>query len=132
MNELRRHQLIQNIMAPHTENVANGAISLWEKMAGQLVSIIGEVAFDALYARSIVRAQSTFSWLENGLDRQFSPLRISLDGQAAEQAGEANSLLLVIFTDILASYIGEDLTGNILHSAWSDEESDAAKESQNE
>jgi len=34
------------------------------------------------------------------------------------QASAANSLLLIKFTDILASLIGEGLTTSILRSAW--------------
>ncbi|MFD2271188.1 hypothetical protein ACFS07_08755 [Undibacterium arcticum] len=38
----------------------------------------------------------------------------------------ANSLLLITFTDILTSLIGEQLTTNILRSAWGNDASDRA------
>ena len=47
---------------------------------------------------------------------------MSLEGQTPVQAGEANSLLLISFTDILASLIGEQLTTRILCLAWGSEE----------
>lgn len=43
---------------------------------------------------------------------------MSLEGQAPAQASEANSLLMITFTDILASLIGEQLTTSILRLAW--------------
>lgn len=37
-----RHQLIEKLMAQHTEKVADASIGLWEQMAPQIISIIGE------------------------------------------------------------------------------------------
>ena len=41
-----------------------------------------------------------------------------LERQTPEHASEANLLLLITFTDILASLIGERLTTRILRLAW--------------
>jgi hypothetical protein len=43
---------------------------------------------------------------------------MSLSDQTPAQAGAANRLLLITFTDIMASLIGEALTTRILSSAW--------------
>ena len=112
-------------MAAHTENVADAAIYLWEQMATEVISIVGEGGFTSLYARSIFLTKSTFPWLAWAAgsptpqtDHRFAELKLSLEGQAPAQASEANSFLLIAFTNILASLIGEKLTANILHSAW--------------
>lgn len=120
---LLRHQIIESLMAQHTEKVANAAINLWEPMAAQIISIVGEGGFNSLYARSVFLTQSTFPWLATSLlspqtDHRFAELKMSLEGQSPSQAIEANSLLLITFTDILASLIGEQLTTSILRSAW--------------
>jgi hypothetical protein len=47
---------------------------------------------------------------------------MSLEGQTPAQASEANRLLLITFTDILAALIGEQLTTSILRLAWGSEE----------
>ena len=58
---------------------------------------------------------------------------MSLEGQTPVQASEANSLLLITFTDILASLIGEQLTTRILCSAWGNDAQDRPdKEFKNE
>lgn len=145
---LLRHQIIENHMAQHTEKVADAAIDLWEPMATQIISIVGEGGFNSLYARSVFLTQTTFPWLAASslgcpdkslsstppqTDRRFAKLKMSLEGQAPAQVIEANNLLLITFTDILASLIGEQLTTSILRSAWSDEASDrAGKELKNE
>ena len=133
-SDLLRHQLIKSLMAQPTEKAANdAAINLWEQMATQIISTVGVGGFNSLYARSVYLAQSTFPWLREAppspeADRRFAELKTSLDGQTPAIAREANCLLLITFTDILASLIGEHLTASILRSAWGDNASDKADE----
>ena len=122
-NAFQRHQLIKSLMAQEAEKVADAAIILWEQMAAQIILIVGEGGYNSLYARSVFLAQSTFPWLAAETlppqaGQRFAALRLSLEGQTPAQAHEANSLLLITFTDILALLVGEELTSSILHSAW--------------
>src|SRR6185437_2277216 len=120
-SNLLRHQLIKRLTASPGGSVADASIILWEKMAVQMISIVGEEGFDSLFARSLFLSQSSFPWLANPLpkaEHRFAELKESLAGQAPAHAREANSLLLITFTDILASLIGESLTTRILHLAW--------------
>ena len=106
-------------------------MSIWEKLATEIISIVGEGGFNSLYARSVFLTQSTFSWLATGSssphnDYRFAELKMCLAEQTSAQAGAANRLLLITFTDILASLIGEQLTTSILRSAWGDDASNKA------
>jgi len=122
---LLRHQIIESLTAPHTEKAADTAIVLWERMATQIIAIIGVGGFNSLYARSLFLTQSGFPWL-NGcelpcpVDQRFTALKNCLEEQAPGDALEANNRLLCTFTDILAALIGEALTSSILRSAWGD------------
>ena len=123
-NHLLRHQLIKGLLPLHTEKVGDAAIHLWEQVAAQIISIVGEDGFNSLYTRSVSLSQSTFPWLAASLqppraDHRFAELQTSLEAQTPVQAIEANSLLLITFTDVLASLIGEQLTTRILRLAWS-------------
>ncbi len=123
-SDLHRHQIIEGLIPRDSDNVVAAAINRWELIATQVVSIIGEGGFSALYLRSLHLAQATFSWLpahsmSPQTDDRFALLKASLEEQTPELASAANHLLLITFTDILASLIGEDLTIRILHSAWS-------------
>ena len=135
---LLRHQIINNLMARQPEKVADAALSLWEQMAAQIISIVGEGGFNSLYARSVFLTQLTFPWLAASAlspqaEHRFAQLKISFEGQTPAEASAANSLLLITFTDILAALIGEQLTTRILRSAWGNDASDrAGKEFQNE
>lgn len=132
-SDLLRHQMIKSLMAKQTEKVADAAILIWEQMASEIISIVGEGGFNSLLARSIFLTQSSYPWLAASSsgsadkkfslpDQPFAALKKSFEEQAPAQAGAANSLLLLNFTNILASLIGEQLTVSILRSAWSSNE----------
>jgi hypothetical protein len=128
-NDSLQHQIIEKLMARDTEGVVDGAVVLWEQLATHIISIIGESGFNSLYARSIFLAQSTFPWLvatstSPQTDCRFTDLRSSFEGQTPVQTSEANKLLLIIFTDILTSLIGEQLTTQIVRLAWGDDAQD--------
>jgi hypothetical protein len=98
-------------------------IDLWEPMATHIIMIVGDGGFNSLYLRAISLAQPTFPWLAatsppSHASNRFAELVTCLKGQPPEQAKAANNLLLTTFTDILATLIGEDLTIQILRSAW--------------
>lgn len=101
----------------------DAAIHLWEQLATQIIIIVGEDGFNSLYARSLFLSQAKFPWLAASsltpnAEHRFAGLKTSLEGQAPVQASEATSLLLITFTDVLASLIGEQLTTFILGLAW--------------
>ena len=137
-SDLLRHMLIKSLMAQHTEKVADAAVDLWEQMATQIISIVGEAGFNSLYARSVFLTQTSFPWLAarsslSQSDHRFAELKMSLKAKKAAQVIEANTLLLITFTDILATLIGEQLTTSILRSAWGNDTPDRAdKEFKNE
>ncbi|HEY5503650.1 MAG TPA: hypothetical protein VIK28_00720, partial [Sedimentisphaerales bacterium] len=59
-------------------------------------------------------------------DHRFADLKKSLQAQSPTLAREANCLLLITFSNILASMIGERLTTRILDSAWDIDTQDTA------
>lgn len=108
------------------EAIADVSIYLWEKLAHELISIIGEGGFQSLFKRSLHLTSATFPWmaidpplLQNG--SRFAGLKICLEGQNSAEAGEASTALLITFIDILALLIGELLTSSILRLAWGDD-----------
>lgn len=125
ISDVQRQQLIQAAMTKRTGEVADVAVDLWQTLAFQLISIVGEGGFNSLYARSIYLTHAAFPWLalvdaSRTNDFQFTDLNISLKGQSVTEANKANHMLLLTFTNTLASLIGEPLTINILSSAWGD------------
>lgn len=137
-HDLHRHQLIETLTAQDHEKAADMVITLWQQIASQIISIIGERGFKSLYVRSVFINLSKFSWLASynpkaEINNQFTELKICLEMQTPDQIKEINNQLLITLTDILASLIGEPLTTNILCMAWGDVASDfVTKELKNE
>ena len=113
------------------EAVVGVTIDLWERLAAELIAIIGEGGFQSLYARSVHLASAIFPWMVlshpwQQTDSRFADLKKSLEAREFEEASEASIALLTTFVDILALLIGEHLTTSILHSAWGDDVVDIA------
>lgn len=122
-DDARRQQLIQSAMANRIGEVPEIALQLWQPLSSQLISIIGEGGFSSLYDRSLYLTRAAFPWLAAGkplhsIDSRFSELKVSLAKSGTTEASKASHMLILKFTDILASLIGEPLTIDILGSAW--------------
>lgn len=117
-----RHQIIEKALHPET----TPHTVLWDRLANQIVSIIGVEGFNALYKRCLFLTQPRFPWLSGcelscAVEQRFNALKDALETQTPAVALEANSRLLKTFTDILAMLIGEELTSSILRTAWGDQ-----------
>ena len=121
-----RHQMIERNVMRRPEPAKADTIVLWERLAVELVAIIGHSGFDTLYARSIHVVRVEHPWLAEGSDPRFEKLRASLTGQEQAPAGAASIALLTTFTDTLIQLIGESLTTAILRSAWGQDTADTA------
>jgi ABC-type uncharacterized transport system YnjBCD permease subunit len=113
------------------EAVVVVTIDLWERLATDLITIVGEGGFDSLYSRSVHLVSATLPWMVlshpwQQTDTRFAELKKSLEGRDVEESGEASIALLTTFVDILAQLIGEHLTTSILQSAWGDDAVDIA------
>lgn len=128
---VQRHQVVRRAVTQRPEAVVDVTIDLWERLAAELIALIGEGGFHSLYSRSAHLASATFPWMVlnhpwQQTDSRFADLKKSLEGRNFEEASEASIALLITFVDILALLIGEYLTTSILHSAWGDDAVDIA------
>ncbi|MGZ3158602.1 MAG: hypothetical protein ACXU7D_00060 [Burkholderiaceae bacterium] len=133
---IQRNKMIRQAVMQRPEAVVDTSIQLWERLATELITIIGEGGFQSLYARSLHLTSATYPWILpthpwQQSESRFTGLHNSLASRDAAQAGDASIALLITFIDILATLIGEFLTTNMLHAAWGDDALDtAAKELQ--
>ena len=122
-------QIIEAALARHPGTAADATLQLWRKLAPELISIVGDLGFAALYSRSIRLARLQHPWIRQDVvalksDDIFVPLQQSLQAQDAAQAAQASLALFMIFFDKLASLIGEALTKHLLRSVWGQETPD--------
>lgn len=116
-------QQVSKLATDQTGKISlDGAIALWERMASEIISLVGEEGFNSLYARSVHLIQPDFPWLGASLmssqgGPRFAELKEILARHAPEQASKANEMLMLTFISILASLIGDELSIRILCSA---------------
>ena len=131
-----RHRTIECQMSRQGELGTEGYIGLWDLVATQIILLVGEAGFESLYARSVFLSQVQFPWLTVDIpmgpaDHRFAKLKASLQAQPLRVAEEANRVLMLKLTDILASLIGEPLTASILESAWGSDRKQSRKGASN-
>lgn len=124
-----RDQKIKQLMRHPGPPGSSGPMHLWRSMATEIVSVIGQGGFQSLYARSVFLTRRTCPWLtlpaaNLPIEQSFAGLSSCLAEQPPEQARAANTLLMITFTDLLASLIGEQLTDPILKTSWGPEADD--------
>jgi hypothetical protein len=109
--------------APDAAAVAEAAISTWHQVADRLAPVIGVQGVNVLFSRSLHLTSATFQWLVNAGDRgsnnaQLATLEARLAGCKPEISAEASYALLVTFTELLTTLIGEPLTDRLLNPVW--------------
>lgn len=116
-------QMVEAALARHPEALVAATLGLWRQLALELIPIIGDEGFKAIYVRSLRMASTQFLGLKqvvapvSGGDA-FEPLRQLLETRDLEQATKASIGFFMIFFDTLTSLIGEGLTTHLLHTAW--------------
>lgn len=118
--ERPRRQIMEAALMRHPQAVVQNTIRLWERLAPELISIIGERGFNPLYAKSVRLACMQYPWLGQeattfaGNNERFVALEERLQAQGIMRAGLASMALFNIFLNELASLIGEGLTTHLL------------------
>lgn len=120
--------MIQQAVLQRPDAYLEQSMLLWERLAVQLISVIGEGGFNSLYARALHLSKKTFPWLADCAlpapdadASQFDALKTCLGEREFAEASQASIRVLITFIDILTVLIGEHLTTSILRSAWGDD-----------
>lgn len=100
---------------------ATAAATALRALFVELEPLLGERAMRALYGRSLYLARTSFSpavgMPVNGED-VFQPLLRNLAAREPSDAHEASETLLVMFSDLLITFLGEPIALQALRSAW--------------
>lgn len=124
-------QLALKVLAQHAgpaagaEAVAAAARRAYDDLARASAPLIGNVGVDALTGRALHLAQREFPRLVHTRgpghsDDPFSQVVVCLEREDPAVAIEAAAAVLATLTGLLVSFIGEPLTGRLLHKAWPD------------
>jgi hypothetical protein len=91
----------------------------WRLVAAQLAPVIGARGLEVLFGRALHMTSTTYRWLAVGEDRggradALPSLAECLARQDPATAAEASYTLLLTFTELLTTLIGESLTTRLL------------------
>lgn len=103
------------------EEITDFVKDLWKCLAVEIISIVGQDGYDALYARAqfLAKRSSAESRKGGGLGiENLLPDAVSESANTASQFRETNRQLLIIFKELLSTLIGEQLTTRLLEVAW--------------
>ncbi|MBA3598740.1 MAG: hypothetical protein H0W40_15380 [Methylibium sp.] len=109
--------------------VAHASVATWQRVASQLVSVIGDGGVEALYTRSlslqrIPRPATDGTAQPLSEPAPFIAVKLSLERREAAEALEASVALLDTFITLLSNLIGEGLTDRLLNPVWADRRTD--------
>ena len=103
--------------------IAEATAATWDRVTLQLAPVIGARGLDTLFGRALHVTSAAFPWLAVGVHRESGAgplprLAACLERQDAATAAEGSYALLVTFTELLATLIGESLTLRLLAPVW--------------
>ncbi len=128
---VERNEMIRRAVMQQPDDFITVTVHLWERLAAELISLIGENGFQSLYVRSVHLTRATYPWIVEGnptrpSEKRFAGLQNSLAEYELEVASAANILLLTTLVDIIALLIGDILMTRILRTAWTNDANDTA------
>ena len=121
-DDKERHQSSDDGTARAQACVSVDRLRPWRRISGQLVTLIGESGFCALFGRAVRTLAVRYEWLSvdparKSIDGLLSALERDLHGAERTVADIADAELLNTFTRQLSSLIGEALTARLLEQA---------------
>src|ERR1700674_3313757 len=95
---------------PDADATAEATAAAWRLVATQLAPVIGARGLDVLFSRALHQTSVEFPWLAVAVDRggSASPLPSLMEcltGQIASAAAGARCMLLLRFTELVATVI---------------------------
>jgi hypothetical protein len=108
---------------PDANATSEATAATWRLVEAQLVPVIGTRGLDVLFRRALHQTTTAFPWLAASVDRGGSAgplpsLMACLATQHTAAAAAAAEALLLTFTELLTTLIGESLTERLLAPAW--------------
>ena len=109
--------------APDARTIAEATLSTWHQVSVRLTPVIGVRGVEALFSRSLYLTALTFPWLVLAGEQEDNTVllaifRARLESQEPAVVTEASYVLLVTFTELLETLIGESLTDRLVGPVW--------------
>jgi hypothetical protein len=122
--EMIRKKLAQSAGKTFDANtIAAATVAQWLQISARLTPVIGSHGVEVLFSRTLYLAGRSYPWLGVAGDRQLGApslevIRARLGRQQAPVAAAASCEFLYMFTELLATLIGDALTDRLLVPVW--------------
>ena len=118
--ERARRLLAHEGAAAGADGSATAACRVYDKLQAHLCPLVGSAGVQALLVRSVKLTQADFSFLEVDVLDEGSTTKLHECFQAQEPAvvTESAAALFGTFFALIATFIGERLTTQVLRGAW--------------
>jgi hypothetical protein len=127
--ERARRLLAHEGAAASADDCATAALRLYDKLHAHLAPLVGAAGVQLLFVRSAKLAQGEFARLAGvAILEGSTKLRECLQAQDPAVATESAAALFGTFFALIATFIGEPLTTQVLRGAWPTIEETAPKE----
>ncbi len=116
-------ELAQKLIEQETHKDATSLPHIFEELRSALISLVGVAGFEALLSRSFALAKGEVAWLgrvPTQAEGTLGRLREAALVQSPEDLKRGCLELLTQFMGLLVTFIGEDLTVQIIQDSWSD------------
>ena len=101
------------------EHAPTPAGRVYDKLTAQLAPLVGDTGLQLLFVRSAKLAQREFAWFaEVSILEGSAKLRSCLGAHDPPVATESAAALFGIFFELITTFIGEQLTNQVLRRAW--------------
>lgn len=117
-SETAKRLLAREGAGPSAAQCASAAVRVYDKLLAHLGPLLGVAGVEALLARSAKLTAPEFSFLEGFTLQGSTSLPERLQAQEAAVASAAAEAFFGNFFALMASFIGERLTTQILRRAW--------------
>ncbi len=104
-----------------TKSASQRAISSFEKLRSQIITLMGSGGFQALLTRAIALAQSDVEWLRQVHVNADGMIETPLQVQppiSTEQMTEGSAIVLAHFLGLLVTFVGVRIMVNIVRETW--------------
>ena len=105
------------------DELALAAVHVYATLLTSLSPLLGDSGSSALLRRSLKLTEATFpcyTEARDGKDGLLNAVGACLRKQSPDVAWDASVAVLTAYIELLATFIGERLTRQLLHEAWPD------------
>lgn len=134
LREMVRRVMVRETAGQATSDELAAAVTqVFTKLLVHLSSVLGETGSLALFRRSLRLAEGGIPFREipdTGPGTLLPAIGAWLRGQPPEAVRQASEAVLAAFVELLANFIGERLTSQLLQEAWPDLPASSSQESE--